>query len=175
VHANGEHLRRAAILKRSSTAVVSATRSQRIIVVFFLCLDVALQLVWFSNAKYKDAAASSFSLFRVYPSLLLSVLVAPSYSLDCNPRPSHFNMSAGYDAFPAGVRVKPTPFRVSMSEERLSEMKQLISLAKVSPVTYEGLQQDRKYGITRQWLEGAKETWKQFDWCACNFLIVEII
>jgi len=84
-------------------------------------------------------------------------------------------MSAGYDVAPAGAHIRPTPYRVSISEEKLLEMKQLISLAKVGAVTYEGLQKDRKYGITREWLEGAKETWKQFDWCACNFLIVEII
>jgi len=77
-------------------------------------------------------------------------------------------MSVRFDVLPEGARVEPTPFKVSISEERLSEMKQLISLAKIGPVTYEGLQQDRKYGITREWLEGAREAWKQFDWCACT-------
>lgn len=39
----------------------------------------------------------------------------------------------------------------------------MIAAAKIGPATYENGLQDRRYGITRQWLQEAKEAWLEFD------------
>ncbi|KAK9789088.1 putative Epoxide hydrolase N-terminal domain-containing protein [Seiridium cardinale] len=37
-------------------------------------------------------------------------------------------------------------------------------LSSVGPITFESSQQNRKYGITAEWLQNAKKQWLQFDW-----------
>ncbi|KAI8625408.1 Alpha/Beta hydrolase protein [Xylariaceae sp. FL1651] len=73
-------------------------------------------------------------------------------------------MATSFATVPLKAVIKPEPFTVSIPEVLLSEFKQLLKLSKVGPVTYEGLQQDRKYGITTEWLKDAKEQWESFDW-----------
>jgi microsomal epoxide hydrolase len=73
-------------------------------------------------------------------------------------------MSCSYTKLPAGVKVKPQPFEVNIPEAKVSEMKQLIKLSKLPPATYESTQEDRRYGVTTQWLKEAKGAWLDFDW-----------
>ncbi|OJJ69918.1 hypothetical protein ASPBRDRAFT_678370 [Aspergillus brasiliensis CBS 101740] len=73
-------------------------------------------------------------------------------------------MAIPFGNVPSGATVIPSPFQVHVSDEQIEELQLLVKLSKLSPPTYEGLQQDRKYGITNEWLANAKEAWKNFDW-----------
>ncbi len=73
--------------------------------------------------------------------------------------------SKPFSKIPANAKEKPSPFTVSVSDDQLSEFQTLVRLSKLAPATYEGLQEDRKYGISTKWLTEAKEHWaKTFDW-----------
>lgn len=75
---------------------------------------------------------------------------------------------ASYDTIPKSAKVQPTKFTVSVPEEKLQQMKQLISLSPIGPETYENLQESRdlnNFGISRKWLENAKAEWEEkYDW-----------
>ncbi|CAF3994402.1 unnamed protein product [Adineta steineri] len=74
-------------------------------------------------------------------------------------------MSVPFTNLPRSATVQPTPFKVSIPQSNLDELKTLIQLSKVAPLTYEGSQEDRKYGVTNKWIREAKEKWeKDFDW-----------
>ncbi|GME56369.1 Alpha/beta hydrolase fold-1 [Neofusicoccum parvum] len=77
---------------------------------------------------------------------------------------------ASYDTIPKSAKVQPTKFTVSVPEEKLQQMKQLISLSPIGPETYENLQESRdlnNFGISRKWLENAKAEWEEkYDWRA---------
>ena len=73
-------------------------------------------------------------------------------------------MSTSFANVPSAALSQPTPFKVAYHEEQLEEFHQLLKLSKVGLDTYEGLQKDRKYGITTQWLREAKTKWESFNW-----------
>lgn len=73
-------------------------------------------------------------------------------------------MSANYCTIPTAAIKQPKPFVVRHTDEQLRDFKTAIESAKLGPTTYENLQQDRKYGVTSQWLREAVEAWKEFDW-----------
>lgn len=73
-------------------------------------------------------------------------------------------MALPFGTVPSGARNAPTPFKASIPDERIKEMQILVRLSKIAPETYEGSQQDRKYGITTEWLSSAKDQWKKLDW-----------
>ncbi|KAE8146618.1 alpha/beta-hydrolase [Aspergillus avenaceus] len=73
-------------------------------------------------------------------------------------------MASAFNKIPPGTKINPSPFNVNISDEQLEELQLLVKLSKVAPPTFEGLQPDRKYGITTEWLVNAKEAWKTFDW-----------
>jgi microsomal epoxide hydrolase len=74
-------------------------------------------------------------------------------------------MSVAFTNSPRSATIQPTPFKVSILQSVLDELKTLIKLSKVAPPTYEGSQEDRKYGVTNKWVREAKEIWeKDFDW-----------
>ncbi|CAO2658070.1 Nn.00g073300.m01.CDS01 [Neocucurbitaria sp. VM-36] len=59
------------------------------------------------------------------------------------------------------------PFTLHVSDQELSEWRQLLQLSKLGPDTYEGRQQDRRFGVTRKWLSEAKDYWlNKYDWRA---------
>lgn len=73
-------------------------------------------------------------------------------------------MSA-YSTFPPTVKVKPTPFTVAISEEKLQQFKQLLKLSLIGVHTYENSQEDLRLGLTHKWLSEAKAQWEnEFDW-----------
>ena len=81
-------------------------------------------------------------------------------------------MSVPYGLVPQNANVKPSKFTLAVPESELHDFKALLKLSKVGPVTYEGVQQDRKYGITQEWLKTAKEHWENtFDWWVPTLLI----
>jgi microsomal epoxide hydrolase len=57
------------------------------------------------------------------------------------------------------------PFKVSVSDELLKGMKQLLRLSRVPGDTYENTQSDRRYGVPLSWIRNAKDEWEtNFDW-----------
>jgi microsomal epoxide hydrolase len=59
------------------------------------------------------------------------------------------------------------PFTLSVSDQHLSEWRQLLQLSKLAPETWEGRQEDRRYGVTHEWLSEAKDYWlHKYDWRA---------
>lgn len=59
------------------------------------------------------------------------------------------------------------PFTLNVSDQDFSEFKQLLQLSKVGPLTWEGKQEDRRFGTTHKWLSETKEYWlNKYDWRA---------
>ncbi|KAF2429983.1 alpha/beta-hydrolase [Tothia fuscella] len=77
-------------------------------------------------------------------------------------------MSPSFATLRAGALSTPQPFKVSIPEDQLRELHELIRLSKIAPKTFEGEQDDRRFGITRNWLINAKAEWQKWDWRACE-------
>ncbi|OCK85894.1 putative epoxide hydrolase [Lepidopterella palustris CBS 459.81] len=76
-------------------------------------------------------------------------------------------MPGSYSAIPSGATSKPEPFTLSVPEQELSEFKTLLKLSKLGPATWEGKQEDRRFGVTHEWMTNAKDYWlNKFDWRA---------
>ena len=74
-------------------------------------------------------------------------------------------MSIPYGKLPKSAKSGPKPFNVAIPDSSIAEFKQLLHLSKLAPTTFESLQEDRRFGITGQWLKDTKEHWeKKFDW-----------
>ncbi|KAH7018706.1 Alpha/Beta hydrolase protein [Macrophomina phaseolina] len=74
---------------------------------------------------------------------------------------------ASYDTIPKGAKAQPTKYTVSIPDDKLQQMKQLITLSPIGPETWENLQESRDlndFGISRKWLENAKAEWEKYDW-----------
>ncbi|KAL6705990.1 hypothetical protein ACN47E_006269 [Coniothyrium glycines] len=57
------------------------------------------------------------------------------------------------------------PFTLNVSDQDLSEWRQLLQLSKIAPDTYEGRQDDGRFGVSRAWLQETKEYWlNKYDW-----------
>lgn len=70
-----------------------------------------------------------------------------------------------FGAVPASTLITPEDFVVAFPQAELEDLHALIAASRVGPETFEGLQQDRKYGITTQWLRDAKTAWlEDFNW-----------
>ena len=75
-------------------------------------------------------------------------------------------MSQGFNQLPASVK-DIQPFQVSISDEDINELNQLLKLSRIAPPTYETSQEDRRYGVTTKWLTEAKDHWlNNFSWKA---------
>lgn len=70
-----------------------------------------------------------------------------------------------FGTLPPNVQITPKDFAVAFPRTELDDLRSLIAASRVGPETFEGLQQDRKYGITTQWLRDAKTSWvEDFNW-----------
>ncbi|KAH7032121.1 Alpha/Beta hydrolase protein [Macrophomina phaseolina] len=81
---------------------------------------------------------------------------------------------ASYDAIPNGAKSQPTKYMVSIPEEKVQQMKQLITLSPIGPETWENLQESRdlrEFGISRNWLNSAKAEWEKYNWRASEAYI----
>jgi microsomal epoxide hydrolase len=59
------------------------------------------------------------------------------------------------------------PFTLNVSDQDISEWRQLLQLSKLAPDTWEGRQEDRRFGVPRKWLQEAKDYWlNKYDWRA---------
>jgi microsomal epoxide hydrolase len=75
-----------------------------------------------------------------------------------------FKMSNGYAKIPSAALVQPTPFQVSIADDKVDELKQLVKLGRIGPPTYESTQKEYNYGVSHKWLTDAKVAWIDFDW-----------
>lgn len=72
---------------------------------------------------------------------------------------------ADYDNIPKNATLVPSRFKVKIPEAQVKDLTDLLRLSKIGPRTYENLRDDRKFGITHQWLTEAKEYWeKVYNW-----------
>lgn len=86
-------------------------------------------------------------------------------------------MAAKYASPPRGATLtKVTPFTLTVTEEAVQELRAAIAHSRLPPVTYEEMQQDRKYGVTREWLEQAGVFWRnKFDWYVLRILSIFLL
>lgn len=75
----------------------------------------------------------------------------------------------GFDIIPSGAKGKAEPFQLHVADTDLSDFKTLLKLSPIAPETWENKTSTRDggkyFGITRDWLINAKETWlDKFDW-----------
>jgi pimeloyl-ACP methyl ester carboxylesterase len=68
---------------------------------------------------------------------------------------------------PFSVPASAKPFTLHVSDKDLAEFKQLLQLSKISPATWESLQEDRRFGITHKWITESRDYWlNKYDWRA---------
>lgn len=77
----------------------------------------------------------------------------------------------GFDTLPAGSSGSIQPFQLHVSDSEIADFQTLLKLSKIGPETWENSKasrdQGKYYGITRDWLVDAKDTWlNRFDWRA---------
>lgn len=76
-----------------------------------------------------------------------------------------------FGTLPPNARITPEDFVVTFPQTELDDLRSLVKASRVGPETFEGLQQDRKYGITPQWLHNAKTSWlEDFNWYVLSSL-----
>lgn len=72
-----------------------------------------------------------------------------------------------FGVLPSTAQCTPEKLVVEFPQADLDELRAALAASRVGPETFEGSQQDRKYGITTQWLRDAKAAWlNDFDWLA---------
>lgn len=73
-----------------------------------------------------------------------------------------------FSTLPSGVKVQPTPFRISVSDSDLSQFRSLIQQAYIPPEQFYNKHANPatgKFGITRSWLIEARDYWlNKYDW-----------
>ncbi|KAF5720915.1 microsomal epoxide hydrolase [Fusarium globosum] len=74
----------------------------------------------------------------------------------------------GFAKLPVGAQLQPTPYQVSIADDNVDELKQLVKLGRVGPPTYESTQNEHNYGVGHQWLTDAKAAWIDFNWRAAE-------
>lgn len=74
-------------------------------------------------------------------------------------------MSSLFGNPPNNISAKLEPFRLCVPEDELLKFKELLKLSEIGPKTWWNTQNDPQFGVSREWLIEAKETWlHHFDW-----------
>ncbi|GKT65323.1 epoxide hydrolase [Colletotrichum tofieldiae] len=74
-------------------------------------------------------------------------------------------MANHFNVIPENSPGKPESFTLHVPEKELSEFQELLRLSKIGPATWWNQHTDGQFGISREWLSQAKETWlTSFDW-----------
>lgn len=74
-------------------------------------------------------------------------------------------MANEFNTLPSNIPGKPEPFTFRVPEEELVEFRELLKLSKVGPSNWWNQQKNLQFGVSREWLTEAKETWlTSFDW-----------
>lgn len=80
------------------------------------------------------------------------------------------NSYSGFDTVPSGSKGEIEPFQLHVPDSELADFHTLLRLSKIGPDTWENRTATRDggghyFGITRDWLSNAKDTWlTKFDW-----------
>ncbi|KAF4980691.1 hypothetical protein FZEAL_3359 [Fusarium zealandicum] len=70
-----------------------------------------------------------------------------------------------YAKLPTDTTLGVRPFEAHVSEEKLQQFKKLLELSPVAPAVFENTNAGRRYGITRDWINNARDVWLySFDW-----------
>lgn len=70
-----------------------------------------------------------------------------------------------FSTLPEGAEQQHTPFQLRIDDGKLQEFKTLLKLSPIAKETYENLQDDGKFGVSRKWVQDAKDYWmNEFDW-----------
>ncbi|QKD61528.2 Alpha/Beta hydrolase protein [Fusarium oxysporum Fo47] len=134
----------------------------------------ALSIGLITNAKRAEIFAGSAALYNdiAKPNVIdheLLVILTREQKRTLNLKINYaLKMSDDYAKIPSGAKVQPTPFQVSITDDRVDELKQLVKLGRVGPPTYESTQKEHNYGVSHQWLTDAKAAWIDFDWRAAE-------
>ncbi|KAM3465452.1 hypothetical protein NHJ6243_001728 [Beauveria neobassiana] len=74
-----------------------------------------------------------------------------------------------YAKLPKAATLAVNPFTAHAPEEKVQHFTQLLELSPIGPAVYENTQNGRAHGVTRTWLQEAKQKWLQeFDWRKCE-------
>ena len=74
-------------------------------------------------------------------------------------------MASQFNTIPGDATRKLEPFTLQVPEESLSEFRELLKLSKIGPATWWNQYDDHRFGVSREWISNAKETWLTgFDW-----------
>lgn len=70
-----------------------------------------------------------------------------------------------FTKFQSNATLSPTPFQISIPQESIDELKTLLKLSKVAKPTFENVQTEKNYGVTREWIVNTTRFWADgFDW-----------
>ena len=71
-----------------------------------------------------------------------------------------------YGTIPKQATLQVKPYEIKVSDEELQHFKQLLTLSRLAPLTYENNQTDpNKFGVTREWMSSTKKYWENdYDW-----------
>ncbi|KAJ0416905.1 Alpha/Beta hydrolase protein [Aspergillus carlsbadensis] len=76
-------------------------------------------------------------------------------------------MAKNFNSLPANIPGTPSPFTLHVPEQALTEFQQLLRLSPIGPKTWWNQDTTGKFGVSREWLTNAKETWlSTFNWRA---------
>ncbi|KAF3002630.1 hypothetical protein E8E13_009034 [Curvularia kusanoi] len=57
------------------------------------------------------------------------------------------------------------PFTLNIPDQDIEDWRQLLKLSKLAPETWEGSQEDRRYGVTHKWLSETRDYWlNTYSW-----------
>ncbi|KAJ6178268.1 epoxide hydrolase family protein [Penicillium mononematosum] len=74
-------------------------------------------------------------------------------------------MTSSFGQVPRSAPGKPEAFTLHISDQDVTHFKALLELSKVGPKTWWNEHTDGSFGISRDWLIKAKDTWiGNFDW-----------
>ncbi|KAL7928265.1 Alpha/Beta hydrolase protein [Trichoderma chlorosporum] len=74
-------------------------------------------------------------------------------------------MTGDFHITPRSMPGRPEPFVMYVPETELAEFQELLKLSKIGPATWWNQHNDGRFGVSREWLSQAKETWlSTFDW-----------
>ncbi|KAL2837022.1 Alpha/Beta hydrolase protein [Aspergillus pseudodeflectus] len=85
-------------------------------------------------------------------------------------------MAKSFNTLPANIPGNPSPFTLHVPNEALAEFTQLLRLSPIGPKTWWNQDTTGKFGVSREWLTNAKETWlsTEFNWRSHESGVVDI-
>lgn len=74
-------------------------------------------------------------------------------------------MTDSYASLPYETRIEVKPYKASVPQQDLEDLKAILKLTRIPGKTFENSQPHREdYGVTRDWFIDARDKWLGFDW-----------